>query len=750
MSSDAKIIEGYVKKIHFRNKDNGYTVLVLETKYGDWTCVGNFSMVSEGQYLELTGVEYDNPTYMETQFKVFSYVEKSPEDELGLERYLGSGMIKGVGEALAKRIVKKFKLDTFRIIEEEPERLAEVKGISSKKALDIATQFMEVKDMRDAMVFLAKYNISSHYAVKIYEEYGDKLYSIIKENPYRLASDINGIGFRTADEIAKSIGIEPDSSYRVCAGMEYTINDSLSDGYTYLPKAEFIKKAADFLQMQEDSSILENAFDTLKESSKIIVKDDESEGYRVYSPTLYHCERNVASKIVRINNAFSDSENDTIPNEKKTIKDIEKSLGVEFDELQRRAILETIKHGVTIITGGPGTGKTTIINAIIRYFKMQGMDMLLAAPTGRAAKRMKEATGCEAVTIHRLLEITGDPSSDRHFKFERDKYNPLETDVVIIDETSMVDILIMSSLLDAVAEGTRLILVGDVNQLPSVGPGNVLKDLIASDAFAVVKLNKIYRQGEGSRIVTNAHKINAGEKIPLDNNSKDFFLIPRTNPLEVASEVLGLVRDRMPKYTGVKPSEIQVLSPMKKGEAGVAALNQLLQEKLNPDINGKNSKVSGKNVFREGDKVMQIRNNYKLEWTLEDETGYTIDTGTGVFNGDMGVITHISEYSEELTVEFDEGHKVIYPFSFLDELDLAYSITIHKSQGSEYPVVIIPITSGPYMLYTRNLLYTAVTRAKKCVVIVGDMNAVDRMIANNNERKRYSGLKEAVIEFKGE
>ncbi len=746
MDERAKVIEGYVLRIRYRNDSNGYTVLVLDTKYGEWTCVGTFAMVSEGQYLEVTGIEQDNPTYQETQFKVFSYVEKRPDDVLGMERYLGSGVIKGVGEALAKRIVKKFKLDTFRIIEEEPERLAEVKGISDKKAESIAVQFNELREVRDAMVFLSQYNIPSHYAVRIYDMYGDEMYNILRENPYRLAEDVSGIGFRTADEIAKKVGIPEDSEFRIAAGMQYALSQAGGLGYTYLPKELFLKQAAGYLNISIQDELLQDILEKLVMDGKLIVRKQADDEVRVYAPLMYNTELKVAKMILELDEVYKENADDTADD--NVIDKIEKGLGVKLDNLQKDAVLEPSRHGVTIITGGPGTGKTTVINGIIRYFELQGMELLLAAPTGRAAKRMKEATGYEAMTIHRLLEISGDPGSDMHFKFERNHTNPLETDVVIIDEVSMVDILLMNSLLDAIPAGTRLILVGDVNQLPSVGPGNVLKDLISSEAFATVRLMHIYRQDEDSRIVTNAHMINAGEQIPFDNKSKDFFFISRRSPLEINNEVVSLVRDRMPKYVGVTPNEVQVLTPMKKGEVGSVVLNSLLQNSVNPASKDKSEKDSGKFTFREGDKVMQIRNNYKLEWVLEDETGYEIDKGTGVFNGDVGIITHISDYAEEVTVEFDEGHKVIYPFSYLDELTLAYSVTVHKSQGSEYPVVVIPLVMGPPVLYTRNLLYTAVTRAKKCVVIVGDVNAVAGMIRNNNEQKRYSGLKDAILSYK--
>ncbi len=757
MSEDYKIIEGYVDKIRFRNDVNGYTVLSLETQFGDWTCVGIFPFISEGQYLELTGKEFDNEKYSETQFQVVSYEEKQPEDMMGMERYLSSGAIKGVGPNLAKRIMKKFKLDAFRIIEEEPERLAEIKGISERMAMSIASQFAEMREMREAMVYLAKYNIPNHYAVKIYTEYGEELYNIIKENPYKLAEDISGIGFRTADEIARKVGIDLESEFRVCAGLTYIMNRAGGLGHVYLPIELLLERVSVELGTEIDRSLLEKCLEQLIVDGKLIRKQFGDE-QRIYSPLLYKYENNTAYRLLELKYAYDMEDKDVIITSESELtltgeaeekmKYIEKSMQVVLDDLQRQAVWEALHHGVTIITGGPGTGKTTIINAIIRYLESEGMEILLAAPTGRAAKRMKEATGCEAKTIHRLLEISGNPESDAHFKFEKNSENPLEADAVIIDEASMVDISLMHSLLEAVIPGTRLVLVGDVNQLPSVGPGNVLKDLIMSNAFTTVCLNRIYRQEEGSRIVLNAHKINAGQPIPVDNKSSDFFFMPRGNAKDVVDTTIALVKEKMPGYVKVMPEEVQVLAPMKKGDVGVVNLNRVLQNAVNPPSSNKQEWESGNLIYREGDKVMQVKNNYKLEWVVETDQGMEIEQGTGVFNGDMGVITNINTFAEEITVEFDEGHKVIYPFGFLDELDLAYAVTIHKSQGSEYPVVVLPVLDGPPVLFTRNLLYTAVTRARACVVIVGNMQMISRMIANNNEHKRYSGLKEAVHELR--
>ena len=753
--SEREILEGYVSHIVFRNEDNGYTVFKCETMNEEETCVGTFSFISEGQYLELIGRYVEHPTYL-LQFQVESYEEKQPEDVAGMERYLSSGAIKGIGPNLSKKICKKFKLDTFRVIEEEPERLAEIKGISERMAISIATQFMELQDMRQAMMYLGKYQIPNNYAVKIYNTYGDDLYTIVKENPYKLAEDISGIGFRIADEIARRVGVDQESEFRLKSGIVYTMSQAGGWGHVYLPKEELLQKARYILQlentMQEPAmteELLEKCLNDLIMERKIIARQ-VAEEVRIYAPSLYYSELNTARMLCEIDQAYDGSQEkeDQLAPIQERISQVEQRMEITLDELQKQAVVEAALHGVTIITGGPGTGKTTIINAIIHYFEAEGMELKLAAPTGRAAKRMKEATGCEAQTIHRMLEISGDISQDSHFRFEKDHENPLETDVVIIDEASMVDIGLMHALLEAILPGTRVILVGDVNQLPSVGPGNVLKDIIEANYFTTVRLNHIFRQGEDSRIVANAHMINAGEPIPYDNKSKDFFLMPRKQGKDVIAKTIELVQERMPKYVGVEAQDVQVLVPMRKGETGVENLNQVLQAALNPPAAEKQEHETGKTVYREGDKVMQIKNNYKLEWKIETANGHTIDEGLGVFNGDMGVIRKIQKFSEEVIVEFDEGHVVTYPFGFLDELELAYAVTVHKSQGSEYPVVVIPLMPGPQVLYTRNLIYTAVTRAKKCVVIIGDMAVLNTMIANNNEQKRYSGLKEAIVDMK--
>lgn len=736
----AEQLEGYVEHIVFRNGDNGYTVMSLANEEEDGiTCVGTFSFINEGEYLSLTGEYTEHPVYG-SQFTVAAYEMKEPEDVMSMERYLGSGAIKGVGTALAARIVRKFKEHTFQVIETEPERLSEVKGISEKMAHEIYRQFAEKKELRAAMLYLQKYGISLNLAVKIYKQYGERMYAVIQENPYRLAEDINGVGFKIADEIANRVGIRSDSDYRIRAGILYMLLLAANNGHVYLPKSVLMSKTCEMLCVEPDA--VERHLMNLAIEKKLVIKEAEPEA-QIYSSIYYYTEMNTASMLYDLNIRYDIRDTQIATR----LAAIEKGEKIELDEMQREAVYEAVRHGLLIITGGPGTGKTTTINTILRFFEAEGMDMLLAAPTGRAAKRMKETTGFEASTIHRLLEISkGGETNDGRMMFERNESNPLETDVVIVDEVSMVDISLMHALLKAIPVGTRLILVGDVNQLPSVGPGNVLHDIISSNVFSVVKLTKIFRQASESDIIVNAHKINSGEHICMDNKSKDFFLLRRDDVNVITSVMIQLVRDKMPKYVNASVYDIQVLTPMRKGELGVERLNQVLQQYLNPPEENKKEKVYNSTTFREGDKVMQIKNNYQLGWETKSRYGITVDSGTGVFNGDMGIIREINLFAEQMTVEYDEGRMVEYTFAMLEELELAYAVTIHKSQGSEYPAVVIPILSGPRLLFHRNLLYTAVTRAKQCVTIVGSEPMVQKMIENVSEMKRYSGLSERILE----
>lgn len=723
-------LAGYVEHIIYRNADNGYTVLNLVSGEEEITCVGIFSAIAEGENIEASGDYTDHPTYGK-QFKVESFEEKAPEDEEAIERYLGSGAIRGIGLALAARIVRRFKADTFRIIEEEPERLAEVKGISERKAMEIADQVNEKRDLRQAMIFLQQYGITMNLAVKVYQQYGQEVYGIVRENPYRLADDIEGVGFRTADEIAVRVGIRMDSDFRIRSGILYVLLQASTEGHTYLPEEELTRRTGQLLEVGEEQ--IEKQYMDLAIERKIIMKQGENQT-QIYAASFYYMEANTATMLKQLNVSYEVPDLEI----EERVRRIEKQTGMELDEHQMTAVKEAVRNGLLIITGGPGTGKTTTINTIIKYFEMEGLDIFLAAPTGRAAKRMSETTGFEARTIHRMLELNG--GVDGAAGFERNEQNPLETDVVIIDEMSMVDISLMHALLKAVAVGTRLILVGDVNQLPSVGPGSVLRDIIRSHECNVVMLTKIFRQASTSDIIVNAHKINQGEEVTLDNKSMDFFFLKRYDADVIISVVLQLIKQKLPKFVDATPYDIQVLTPMRKGLLGVERLNGILQRYLNPPSPQKREKEHGDILFREGDKIMQTRNNYQLEWEIRTKYGLSVDKGTGVFNGDMGIVREINDFAETMTVEFDEGRMVEYPYKLLDELELAYAITIHKSQGSEYPAVVIPLLSGPSMLMNRNLLYTAVTRARKCVTLVGNEVTFAQMVQNTSQQKRYSGL----------
>ncbi len=618
--------------------------------------------------------------------------------------------------------------------------MVEIKGISERKAREISVQIEEKKDMRQAMLYLQKYGISTTLAAKIYQHYGQNVYHVIEENPYQLADHISGVGFKIADEIASRVGIHKDSDYRIRSGIFYTILQSVGEGHIYLEQEVLLRRAGELLRVEIQD--IEKYLMDLAIEKKIVMKNEEG-GIRVYSSHYYYMEMNVARMLhdLSIENKVEETE------VKQRLLAIEESTGLCLDEMQRTAVLKAVRYGIMVLTGGPGTGKTTTINAMIRFFESEGLDILLAAPTGRAAKRMTEATGYEAQTVHRLLEVSGNPEDDSINGFQRNEENPLETDVIIIDEVSMLDLPLMSALLKAVIPGTRLILVGDCNQLPSVGPGSVLKDIIDSRCFSVVMLTKIFRQAEESDIIVNAHKINRGEEVSLDNKSRDFFFLKRQDADVIISVVITLIRNKLPKYVEADPYDIQVLTPMRKGLLGVERLNGILQEYLNPPESGKSEKEYGDRLFREGDKVMQIKNNYQLEWRIKTRRGMTIDNGMGIFNGDMGIIKKINNYEETMTVEYDEHREVKYPYSLLEELELAYAITIHKSQGSEYPAVVIPLLQGPMQLYHRNLLYTAVTRARRCVTLVGSDQVFQKMIRNTNEHKRNTSLEKRIREL---
>lgn len=745
-------MKGYVEHIIYQSQETGYTVLNFVSDGKEITCVGSLRNIEPGETLMLEGAYTDHTLYGK-QFRVETFQAVAPEDAVSMERYLGSGAIRGVGQALASRIVKKFGADTFRIMEEEPERLSEVKGISGRMAREIGTQMEEKRELRDAMLFLQQYGISNALAVKIYQNYGMKLYHVMKENPYKLAEDISGVGFKLADEIASRTGIRTDADYRIRSGLLYALLQASSEGHIYLPRDILLQRAGQLLDLAPE--LLGGQLENLMMDQKIVMKRNGEE-ILVYASSFYYAELTCARLLVDLNNAVCDQK---LPAEemmeRKRLEKLEKNLQIVLDELQRQAVLLSLRHGVFLLSGGPGTGKTTTINTMIRNFEEEGCDILLAAPTGRAAKRMTEATGYEARTIHRLLElngaVSGDGAGSREVRFERNADNPLEADVVIIDEMSMVDIFLFQALLKAIAPGTRLILVGDVDQLPSVGPGQILHDLIISKAFPAVVLQKIFRQAEESDIVMNAHRINHGQSIALNNKSRDFFFLERSDVNVIYKHMIQLIQDKLPGYVNAESYDIQVLTPMRKGALGAETLNRILQQYLNPPSESKKEhRINEEECFREGDKVMQIKNNYQLEWEVLSRYQIPVDKGVGVFNGDMGIIRELNEFSSTLVVEFDENRRVTYPFSQLEELELAYAITVHKSQGSEYPAVIMPLLGGPRMLFNRNLLYTAITRARSCVTILGSSGTVQNMIDNVNENRRYTSLHLRIGEITGE
>lgn len=742
-------LEGRLIEIIFQNESNGYLVGVLDCKEEEVTVVGCLPALKEGEVVSVKGKWVEHPIYGR-QMDVKEYRHIQPSTKEGILKYLSSGVIKGIGEKMAERIIDRFGADALEIIEYAPQRLIEVSGIGEKKMQVIAEAFKEQRELRDIILFLSQYGITPAYAVRIYKKYEEMTIPYIQENPYRLADEITGIGFKRADLIAQAMGISPNSKYRIHSGIRYTINTFHGEGHTYVPSDILINRAKGLLGVEEAQiieAIQEMALRQMIQLERQIAGADsvrlqesleqpENEGIIVYSMPYFYAETNTCNKLIEL----ACGELDTLEIDlEEEIKNIEKEGEICLADNQKEAIKQAINNGVLVITGGPGTGKTTIINTLIKVFEKLDKKILLAAPTGRASKRMAEAAGKEAKTIHRLLEM-GYSDDEEGMLFQRNEDNLLEADVIIIDEMSMVDIILMNSLLKAIPKGSRLIFVGDVDQLPSVGAGNVLRDIIDSQIVKVVRLNEIFRQAEESMIVVNAHKINRGYYPVLNEKGKDFYFIKRRKQEEILYTIISLVKERLPKHYKFDPiRDIQVLTPMKKGNIGTLNLNKELQNCLNPPDIYKKEKGLREKFFRVGDKVMQIKNNYILKWQNLDADAEE-QYGEGVFNGDIGYVQHIDTEDEELTVVFDDNRSVVYNFSQLDQLELAYSITIHKSQGSEFPVIVMPVTWAPPMLLTRNILYTAITRAKSLVVLVGTEDYLKQMIDNNKIVERYSGL----------
>ncbi len=723
-----QVLEATVAQTTYRNEDNGYTVLQVRQGKEYVTVVGTMPELSPGEQVVFTGKYIEHPQYGK-QWKMEAVEILRPTTLLGIERYLASGLIKGVGAATAKLIVDHFGEETLQIMSDHPERLSEIPKIGKKRAAQIGASYLEQEQSRQAIVFLQSYGIPVTYAVKISKLYGENAPQIIRNNPYKLIDDIEGIGFKTADQIALSLGISGDSPQRIASAIKYVLRDAAQfSGHVFLPQEELISRTARMLSVSEAQVAHEL-------SGMLLAKDlvaDFFDGDRsgIYLDSFNRAEREVAKRLYELFYAIPPRKQDV----SKDILSFEKHTSIMLSPLQKQAAQKVMENGVTVITGGPGTGKTTLINCMLSL--LSGEKTLLCAPTGRAAKRMTEATGAEAKTIHRLLEYGGDENV-----FNRNQENPIEADCIIVDEMSMVDLMLMRSLLRAIEPGTRLIMVGDADQLPSVGAGNILGDILSSGAIPTVRLTEIFRQEDGSRIAHNAHRINRGEMPVLNEKNTDFFFERRQTPEETRKTIVELVSARLPKYLGYKKDyakNIQVLSPMKKGECGVLMLNQLLQEALNPKGPGKPFIQYGDQVFRLNDKVIQTKNDYQMEWVKE---GYgSTEEGQGVFNGDIGVIHSVDMEEHSLTILFDDDREAIYQSQDLENIDLAYCLSVHKSQGSEFPVVILPVVPGPQMLLTRNLFYTALTRARQLVVLCGREDVIMQMVNNNYITKRYTNL----------
>lgn len=767
-------VRAYIENIVYHNEDNHYSVLDASLDGEPITLVGYFPYISPGETLEVSGDYTSHPVYGE-QFSASSFTVVPPEGAGAIERYLAGGAVKGIGPSLAKRIVKKFKSDTFRIMEEEPERLAEIKGISMMMAMNISEQTELKKNMREAIMFMQEYGIGSVVANRIYDKYGPALYNIIKTNPYKLTDEVEGVGFKTADSIALKQGLPADSEFRVRSGIIYVLSAAGADGHTWVPEKTLTRMCSELLGLNIQD--IESHLISLQIDGRIVIIERPGQETQVYLAAYYYTEKEIAERLksLAIKGEYDESFAD------KRIDKLEKASGIVLDIKQREAVKASVGNGVLIITGGPGTGKTTTINTLIGYFSEDHDEIALAAPTGRAAKRMTEATGCEAKTIHRLLEYTGVPdegnapgttakyegnfappgasvpyggsgnaggsgSTSGKGRFLRDEKDPLEADLVIIDEMSMVDIFLMNALLKAIVPGTRVVFAGDHNQLPSVGAGNVLRDMIASGCLQTVRLEHVFRQAAQSDIVSNAHKINNGEAVDLTKKSKDFLFIRNSRPEVILDSLRKLITDKLPNYVGCTSFEIQVLTATKKGALGVEAINKELQQYLNPPAKNKAERKNGSNILRVGDKVMQMKNDYDIEWTVYDQRGMPKEHGAGLFNGDIGRVIKVDNDKDTVTIAFDEHKNAVYDRKQILNVELAYAVTVHKSQGSEYPAVVMPMFNGPHLLMNRNLLYTAVTRAKKCVCMVGLPQVFEEMERNEDENKRFSGLCDRIIE----
>ena len=725
------VFECVIEDITFRNDTNGWAVLQCVTGRDELCAVGVMPFVAAGEHVRLTGEWVEHPEYGR-QLKVSQCESIMPATKSGMEKYLASGMIKGIGPATAKTLIQHFGLRVMDVLESEPERLAEVDGIGPKRAAMIGESFQEQMEMRNTMMFLQRYDITPTLCMKVYRRFGERTQAILQSNPYRLVDEVSGVGFRTADRIALAIGIDANAPERLKSGLRYALSNAASvSGHVYLPRAMLLYQASSLLSVDEDT--LDGTLRELIIRRELIcVPIDEIDA--IYLPEMYETEIDVSQRLIRMLNAAKSEESSGI---EERIDAYEREENVQLCAEQREGVTEAVTGGLTIITGGPGTGKTTGIKCMIRLMSRMG-EVLLTAPTGRAAKRMSEATGCPAKTIHRLLEFSGEENV-----FARNEDNPLDASMVIVDEMSMVDLFLMRSLLHAIKPGTRLVMVGDADQLPSVGAGNVLGDLIASDVIPVVRLTQIFRQAGESMIVQNAHRINRGEMPIMNGKGTDFFIERRDSVQAAVESLVQLVSKRLPSYMPLDPlRDIQVLSPTKKGDIGVAQLNRVLQAALNPPERGKPERARGETLFRRGDKVMQVRNNYQLEWTRTGEQGQ------GVFNGDIGYVTGIDPEEHTVEVTFDDERTAEYDDTVIEELELAYCVSVHKSQGSEFPAVVMPVWNWPPLLMTRNLFYTAVTRARKLVVLVGRENCVARMVGNNEIRKRYSALSRRLIEEK--